>query len=74
MRLLMCLLNCRALGEGYQRALAGYDGSQRCGGRARLSCFRSTWQQNFVWRAENMAERVLAVIDQHHAQFANQQI
>jgi hemoglobin len=26
---------------------------------------------NFVWRAENMAERVLAVIDQHHAQFAN---
>jgi hypothetical protein len=27
-----------------------------------------------VWRAENMAERILAVIDQHHAQFANQQI
>jgi hemoglobin len=28
---------------------------------------------NFVWRAENMAERVLGVIDQHHAQLANQQ-
>jgi hemoglobin len=27
---------------------------------------------NFVWRAENMAERVLGVIDHHHALFANQ--
>jgi hemoglobin len=28
---------------------------------------------DFVWRAENMAERVLGVIDRHHMQFANQQ-
>jgi hemoglobin len=27
----------------------------------------------FVWRAENMAERVLGVMDQYHAQPANQQ-
>jgi hemoglobin len=29
--------------------------------------------ENFVWRAENMAERVLSVIEHHHAQLANQQ-
>lgn len=29
--------------------------------------------ENFVWRAENMAERVLGMIDHHHAQLANQQ-
>jgi hemoglobin len=29
--------------------------------------------ETFVWRAENMAGRVLGVIDHYHGQFANQQ-